>query len=171
MKKTAIKKTVFFFFLLGAFTFSVQAQDSNQKSLFEAIRDNNTQLIESIHKINPALIDSSFYQKAFLSGVTKYPIHEALRYSDKKTIDYLIKLGADPLRSYYTSAIMRGSYKSSLEILVEYRDLDLIKYFINKIKPDAKSYTLALLWAAENKKNDKVKYLLSVGESILLSEE
>lgn len=148
------------------------AQDTRQQWLFEAIDNNNTKAIASAVAQNPALLDSSFTTAdGWFGSVTAYPIHEALRYGSTATITQLLDLGADPANVETTSALLSSSQRTSLEILVAYRDLEMVQNFIDQLAVSPEAYTRSLLVASKEKDVAKVKYLLSVGERFLVLEE
>jgi len=160
------KSLILLLFILT--TLSSLGQSSNQDALFSAIRDNNLALITSVLQLDSQLINAPMHVDQFMSDVKKYPIHEALKMSNRETISHLLTLGADPTKNLYRSAILSGTNTSSLEILVEYRELKLIKQFIHQLKPGIEAYTAALEWSANNQEEEKVRFLLIQGEKILL---
>ena len=156
--------------LLGSSALRAQATD--QERLLAGIRSNDTKAIASILQQQPALCDSSYTSSnGWFSTVTAYPIHEALRYGNTATINQLLDLGADPARVEETSAMLSSRQRSCLEILVAYRDLDMLTTFIDRVAVSPEGYTRALLVASQDKDAAKVKFLLSLGEKYLLKED
>ncbi len=147
---------------------SSAGQADVQERFFESIKDNELNEVRKIAESHPELMDSLYIDDQFLVTIKKYPVHQAFRYADKELIDYLLANGADASRKQKATAIMHSRTKSCFELLVEYRDLEMLKYYHDKILVEVLDYTDALQQAAESGEKDKVRFLLEKGEMFLI---
>ena len=143
-------------------------QTDVQELLFESIENNDLKEVRKLSELHPQLMDSLYIDDQFLVTVKKYPVHQALRYGDKELIDYFLANGADASRKQKATAIMHSRTKSCFELLVEHRDLEMLKYYHDKIPVEVVDYTDALKQAAESGEKDKVRFLLEKGEMFLI---
>lgn len=156
------------YILLSLQSFAI-AQDTLKEHFFNSVFKNDVTDVARRLKSNPGLIDSSFCESSLLSSTCFYPLHYALQHSSSEMINFLLNSNANVNFKQKQSAIMSSSSKSCFELLVMYRNIDEIKRFAFKLKPDAQAYTSALLVAANQKQNEKVLFLLSIGQQILLN--
>jgi hypothetical protein len=145
-------------------------QTDIQKLLFESIEKNELNEVRRLVELHPQLMDSLFLDDQFLVTIKKYPVHQAFRYADKELVDYILANGADASRKQRATAIMHSKTKSCFELLVEYRDLEMLKYYHDKIPVEVVDFTDALQQAAESGEKDKVRFLLDKGERFLINE-
>lgn len=143
-------------------------QKDVQELLFESIEKNELNEVRKLVELHPELMDSVYIDEQFLVTIKKYPVHQAFRYGDKEMIDYLLANGADASHKQKATAIMHSKTKSCLELLVEYRDLEMLKYYHDKIPVEVDDFTDALKQAAESGENDRVRFLLEKGELYLI---
>ncbi len=144
------------------------AQNNNQQDFFNAIETNDTKRIKEMVIANPALVDSSLTTSQYLTSHTYFPIHLAIMRSSAETIIFLIDLGADFSRVYSRSALMSHTSKTSLELLIEYRNRDFLELIIPSVNVSAKAITSSIYLAYELQKYDIVEYLLEIAPDYLL---
>lgn len=143
-------------------------QKDSQELLFESIEKNELNEVRQLTDSHPELMDSLYLDDQFLITIKKYPVHQAFRYGDVELIDYLLANGADASRKQKSTAIMHSKTKSCIELLVEYRDLEMLKYYHDKIPVEVDDFTDALKQAGETGAKDKVRFLLEKGELFLI---
>ena len=63
---------------------------------------------------------------------------------------------------------MSMSYKTSLEVLCERKEIAFLKKYIDRLDISGKSYAAALENAADRQDQEVIRFLLSKGETILI---
>ena len=165
MKKFSILSV--FLFLIMCVN-NVYAQEDIRKEFADAILADNHELIRQLVGLDSGLMDTTLYTKGFLSSASMNMFHIALRDSDTTTIDLLLDLGANPNLKSIFGAIMRSTYKTSLEILSQRGDVEIMEKYIDRLEISHASYAAALEKAADDQNQEMIDYLLSKGKEILI---
>lgn len=142
--------------------------DDVQEQLFEQIKQNHFDQVVNILTSEPNLADSVYAEDQFLRNVKKHPIHQAIIYADKEILSYLLAHGADASKKLKATSIMHATTKSCFELMFQYRNLEYIRYFHDKIPVLPEDYIDALRLSSEEKNEEKLRYLLKKGEYYLL---
>jgi len=132
--------------------------------LHRAVRINNLELVKSLLEkgANPNLKDKNF--RAKFENFT--PLHIAAFEGRIKIVQLLVQYGADPLLQNYFN-------KNSIESAAKYGHLEILKFFLGRIKfdPSSELADKLLIAAVEGGRKELIESLVDRGVQLLQTEE